>query len=81
MFGKLAVFGGITLLSTITAGSMVASAGPTAIQSVLPEATSADTSVIHKAQWRRCRFWRDECAVRWDWGTWEYRRCLRRHDC
>jgi hypothetical protein len=31
--------------------------------------------------WRRCRAWRHECASRWGWGGWEYRRCLRRHDC
>jgi hypothetical protein len=30
---------------------------------------------------RRCRYVRHECAERWGWGTWEYRRCVRRHGC
>src|SRR5215468_5335869 len=31
--------------------------------------------------WRRCRRMRHECAERWGWGTWEFRRCVRRHGC
>lgn len=30
---------------------------------------------------RRCRYWRRECADRWGWGGWEFRRCLYRHGC
>jgi hypothetical protein len=29
----------------------------------------------------RCHYWRQECARRWGWGGWEYRRCLRDHGC
>jgi hypothetical protein len=29
----------------------------------------------------RCSYWRRECAERWGWGTWRWRRCLGRHDC
>jgi hypothetical protein len=29
----------------------------------------------------RCRAWRHECAARWGWGGWRYRRCLERHGC
>jgi hypothetical protein len=28
-----------------------------------------------------CHFWRNECADRWGWGTWRYRRCVRNHGC
>lgn len=28
-----------------------------------------------------CRAWLHECARRWGWGGWHYRRCLGRHDC
>jgi hypothetical protein len=49
MFGKLALFAGITLLSTITAGSMVASAGPTAIQSVLKQQALTPPSYIERS--------------------------------
>lgn len=31
--------------------------------------------------WRHCRHERHECAERWGWGTWEFRRCVRRHGC
>ena len=29
----------------------------------------------------RCHYWRRECARRWGWGGWEFRRCLWRHGC
>ena len=28
-----------------------------------------------------CRSWRHECAARWGWGTWRYRRCLSIRGC
>jgi hypothetical protein len=28
-----------------------------------------------------CRAWRHECAERWGWGGWGFRRCLARHGC
>lgn len=28
-----------------------------------------------------CGAWRGECASRWGWGTFEYRRCLRTRGC
>lgn len=47
---------------------------------------------IHYRHWRgygfygerqlnSCRYWRHECAERWDWGSWRFRRCLIRHGC
>jgi hypothetical protein len=29
----------------------------------------------------RCWKWRNLCGDRWGWGTWQQRRCLRRHGC
>lgn len=29
----------------------------------------------------RCHAWRRECADRWGWGGWRFRRCLDRHGC
>lgn len=29
----------------------------------------------------RCHYGRHECARRWGWGGWEFRRCLWRHGC
>lgn len=28
-----------------------------------------------------CRSWRHECADRWGWGGYRFRRCLDRHGC
>ncbi len=28
-----------------------------------------------------CRSWRHECAARWGWGTWRFRRCMNIHGC
>jgi hypothetical protein len=38
-------------------------------------------SLLETVQYRRCRYWRRECAHRWGWGGWRYRRCLIRHGC
>jgi hypothetical protein len=35
----------------------------------------------YDGSWRRCRYQRHRCAERYDWGTWEYRRCVRWHGC
>jgi hypothetical protein len=80
MLERFIFFAGIALLSTVNARQM-ASAAPIATQTPIPEATGTDSAVIQRAQWGRCRFWLRECAFRWDWGTWEFRRCLRRHAC
>ncbi|MFA5950544.1 MAG: glycosyl hydrolase family 5 [Hyphomicrobium sp.] len=29
----------------------------------------------------RCQAWRHECADRWGWGTWRFRRCVIAHGC
>lgn len=31
--------------------------------------------------YRRCRYWRHECADRWGWRNWRWDRCMARHDC
>jgi hypothetical protein len=28
-----------------------------------------------------CRAWARECAIRWGWQTWRWRRCMRIHAC
>jgi hypothetical protein len=50
--------------------------------SPVPGVTGADSTLVETVQWRgRCRAWRHECAHRWGWGGWRYRRCLARHGC
>ena len=42
---------------------------------------ASDGSAVEQVQWRSCRGWRRECASRWGWGGWRFRRCLARHGC
>jgi hypothetical protein len=48
-----------------------------------PAAAAADSSLLHQVHRPgvRCWAWRKECAARWGWGTWRFRRCLARHGC
>jgi hypothetical protein len=78
MLGKLTFFAGL-LIATTVAPVQRSYAGPVSPQSLLPQVATADASVVEKTQWRRCRFWREECAERWGWHKWGYRRCLWRH--
>ncbi len=64
----------------VVAGSMTIVA-PAAM--ALPK---LDTIVAGRAvepvQYRNyCVRWRHECAHRWGWGTWRFRRCLTGHGC
>jgi hypothetical protein len=38
-------------------------------------------SLAEPVAWRRCVYWRHECAHRWGWGNWRWRRCLIWHGC
>lgn len=47
----------------------------------LPQ-SSAPQSLATNVDWHsRCVSWRHECARRWGWGTWRYRRCVVLHGC
>lgn len=66
-------------------GAGLAFQGPAAAAS-LPQSEIAgrvaeEGSIVHRVHWRRCRYWRRECAFRWGWGTWRWRRCLIIHGC
>jgi hypothetical protein len=75
----------------LTAGLAVGALGVTGqIASALPLAQKSEA--VSRAepggllqpqpvQWRRCRYWRYECAERWGWRTPRYFVCLARHDC
>ena len=78
MIGKLTLAAGIVALGTF-AGSNLASAATVTPGMSLP-ALSTD-ALVEKTQWRGCRGWRAECARRWGWGGWRFRRCLARHGC
>lgn len=78
MLAKLSLATGLMLAAAAFAPG--ASAAPTA-QSMLPGVLATDGSLVQKAQWGRCRAWREECAARWGWRTPGYFRCLARHGC
>lgn len=57
------------------------SAAPAMPQSPIVDVAAGAGSLVEKTHFRRCRFWRHECAHRWGWGTRGYHRCLWRHGC
>lgn len=79
MIGKLTLAAGVIALGTL-AGSNLASAASFTPGATGP-AVTFDSNLVEKAQWGRCRAWRNECARRWGWGGWQFRRCLARHGC
>lgn len=74
----------LALAAVLAAGAALAP--HVASANVLPPAKAAqsvagtDSSMVQEAS-RRCWFWRNECAARWGWGNWRFRRCLWRHGC
>jgi hypothetical protein len=75
---------GAVLALAMSTGSSGAIAAPS-----LPE-LSVQQTLIQPAQywrgnrwggWRRCGYWRRECAYRWGWGGRGFRRCMWRHGC
>jgi hypothetical protein len=73
----------ILTLAAIAAVSciMAGGAAQAAPQSIVPAVSANDLlQPVHYPYWR-CRAWRRECAVRWGWGGWRYRRCVRLHGC
>jgi hypothetical protein len=78
MIAKTTLAAGLIALGTLAAPqtSVAATFSP------VPGVSARDTSFVETVQWRgRCRAWRRECARRWGWGGWRYRRCLARHAC
>jgi hypothetical protein len=79
MMTRLAIAGGVLLIGSVFAAELAA-AQPAALRPTLTAGTAAG-ALVEKAQWRYCRYWRHECARRWGWGDYGYRRCLWRHGC
>ncbi|MGQ0455465.1 MAG: glycosyl hydrolase family 5 [Hyphomicrobium sp.] len=82
-------------IATLLAGAVLAvgisaSASSATAAPFIPE-VSGHQSIVEQTRhwrrhhwdggWRRCGFWRRECADRWGWGGRGYRRCLWRHGC
>lgn len=38
-------------------------------------------SYRYRTHFNSCRLTRANCADRWGWGTWRFRRCVRNHGC
>ena len=83
------------LAGTVVVVGMAAATTPAAAAPVVPEISPSQSQVELAGYWRDrgwghhrwrggwgyCRGWRHECANRWGWGTWRFRRCLARHGC
>jgi hypothetical protein len=73
----------LTLAAAIAAGAALAPlpASANALPAAkAPQSVITDSSMVQEVG-RRCWFWRNECASRWGWGGWRFRRCLIRHGC
>jgi hypothetical protein len=77
---KLSMSAGLIAAALVFAGHAASAAPISSAPKVLGQVTTQEAGV-QKVQWRRCRFWRRECAFRWGWGGWRFRRCMIRHGC
>jgi hypothetical protein len=72
------------LAATAAVGfTMALSAGAQAAPlTLLGTHAAANQSLAVQVDYRdRCEHRRHECAERWGWGTWRFRRCVRLHRC
>jgi hypothetical protein len=78
MFTKLTLAAGVVAMAAVLA-PMGATAAPAMPQTKIVDVDGG--SLLQKAQYGRCRYWRRECADRWGWRTPRFFRCLARHGC
>jgi hypothetical protein len=77
MIKKMTLAAGLLALGTFASPQISAAAS----FSPMPSVAAGDGGLVQTVHWRGCRYWRHECAQRWGWGGWRYRRCLARHAC
>jgi hypothetical protein len=76
----------LTLAAAAALSSLIgfspARAAPAGPQSSVPTATVQDLlQPAYYPVYHHCRWWARECAYRWGWGSWRFRRCMRWHGC
>jgi len=73
----------LVIAAALATGIALASPASANVLASTKAQVSTERSMIEKVDHRggRCRAWRHECADRWGWGTWRFRRCLIRHGC
>jgi hypothetical protein len=77
MIRKLTLAASVAALTTL--GSL---AGPVAAAPIGPMTPAVGGfTQIEPVQYGVCRAWARECASRWGWGSWRFRRCMRNHGC
>jgi hypothetical protein len=77
MLKTMTLAAGLLALGTLAVPQMASAAS----FSPVPGIAGSHTNLVETVQWRGCRGWRRECAARWGWGGWRFRRCLARHGC
>ena len=71
----------LTMIGLLAIAGSMATAAPAAMALPKLESVVAERGV-EPVQYRNyCSRWRNECAHRWGWGTWRYRRCITAHGC
>jgi hypothetical protein len=77
MVGRMTLAAGLLAL-----GALAAPRGSLAAPSTqMPSVGAKDSRLVEIVQWHGCRYWRHECARRWGWGGWRWRRCPALHGC
>jgi hypothetical protein len=95
MIKKLSVAAGLWI--AVALSTSMAASPTSAPQSLLPNTAEFDGALVHQTQegyrnekyqygrfggyYSRCHYRRRECARRWGWGTWRYRRCVHSQLC
>jgi hypothetical protein len=71
------------LVSAALLAPLPSQANAMAPAKVPPQSVVAADSLVQQVRrgGPRCWYWRNECAARWGWGNWRFRRCLSRHGC
>ena len=77
MIKKMTLAAGLLALGTLAAPQMSSAASFSPATGI----AATDSGLVQTVQFRGCRGWRRECAARWGWGGWRFRRCMARHGC
>ncbi len=82
MIRKLSLAAGLAVAVGFALNAPSASAVTVGPHTAIPTEAATDALLLQQAQWGpHCRRVARLCAHRWGWGTWRFRRCLRRRGC
>ena len=83
MFTKMTLAAGVVALAALAIPASASTLSPqsSTAQSIADANLTQQVHYRWHGGYRRCGFWRHECAGRWGWGSRRFHRCLWRHGC